>query len=59
MLNNERQHKEISNMTISQLITRLQFLQMRIGDTDVLINGQNIHFVEDEWWRGKEVVNLE
>lgn len=45
-------------MTISQLITRLQFLQKRIGDTDVLINGQYIRFVEDEW-RGKEVVNLE
>lgn len=46
-------------MTISQLITRLQFMQMRKGDIDVLINGQDIHFVEDEWWRGKEVVNLE
>lgn len=46
-------------MTISQLITRLQFLQKRIGDTDVLFNGQDIRFVEDEWWRGKEVVNLE
>ncbi len=45
-------------MTISQLITSLQFLQMRIGDTDVLINGQDIRFVEDEWWRGKEVVNI-
>lgn len=46
-------------MTILQLITRLQFLQKCIGDTDVLINGQDIRFVEDEWWRGKEVVNLE
>ena len=46
-------------MIISQLITRLQSLQMRIGDTDVLINGQDIRFVKDEWWRGKEVVNLE
>lgn len=46
-------------MIISQLITRLQFLQKRIGDTDVLINGQDIRLVEDEWWRGKEVVNLE
>lgn len=31
---------------------------MRIGDTDVLINGQDIRFVEDERWRGKKVVNL-
>ena len=46
-------------MTISQLITSLQFLQKRIGDTDVFINGQAIRSVEDEWWRGKEVVNLE
>ena len=22
-------------------------------------NGQDIRFVEDEWWRGKEVVNLQ
>lgn len=46
-------------MTISQLITSLQFLQKRLGDTDVLINGQDIRFVEDDWWRGKEVVNLQ
>lgn len=46
-------------MTISQLITSLQTLQKRIGDTDVLLNGQDIRFVEDEWWRGKEVVNLQ
>ncbi len=45
-------------MTISQLITSLQSLQKRIGDTDVLINGQDIHFIEDEWWRGKKVVNI-
>ena len=46
-------------MTISQLIMSLQTLQKRIGDTDVLLNGQDIRFVEDEWWRGKEVVNLQ
>lgn len=46
-------------MTISQLITSLQTLQKRIGDTDVLLNGQDIRFVEDEWLRGKEVVNLQ
>lgn len=46
-------------MTISQLITSLQSLQKRIGDTDVLINGKDIRFVEDEWWRGQKVVNLQ
>lgn len=46
-------------MTISQLITTLQSFQKDIGYADVLINGKDIRFVEDEWCRGKEVVNLE
>lgn len=46
-------------MIISQLITSLHCLQKHIGDTDVLINGQDICFVEDERWRGKKVVNLQ
>lgn len=45
-------------MTISQLITTLQSFQKDIGDTDVLVNREDIKFVYNLQLRGKDVVDI-